>query len=240
MPQNQIILDAFYSQLAMQDPVTVQRGNEFPHAATITELTRQNVPVGAPAGAPTFPASLITIDLALPTGWSANPERLIIHFRMVDSGKLTRVAKTQLSAADFTPPGVPTEGLVEPIPESVAKPSELLLLDAMDNGVLAGGAVNINASGEGKVQLAPDTPPFAPALRTPVTIFGNLVRATAEKVWSTRSWAAATPRRDSRRSPSAINRLHTSMIPLHPTAGVARWRCGSMGSSGRRCRASLG
>jgi hypothetical protein len=174
--QDQIILDAFYSQLAIHDPVIVQRGNDFLHAATITEL--ELVPVGAPAGAPTVPASRITIDPALPPEWSSNPERLIIHFRMVDSGKLTRVAKTQLSTADFTPPGVPTEGLVELIPESVAKPSELLLLDAMDNGVLAGGTVNINASGEGKVQLAPDTPPFAPTLRTPVTIFGNLVRAT--------------------------------------------------------------
>ena len=63
-------------------------------------------------------------------------------------------------------------------PTGVAKPSELLLLDAQDNGVRANGSVDINPQGEGTVQLAPDTPPFEPALRTPVTVFGNLVRAT--------------------------------------------------------------
>jgi hypothetical protein len=130
------------------------------------------------AAVPTVPVTRITIGPALPDGWRANPERLIIHFRMVDSGKLIRPAKTHLNAADFTPPGAPIDGIVEPIPESVAKPSELLLLDAVDNGVLAGGAVDISTSGEGKVQLATDTPPFEPALRTPITVFGNLVRTT--------------------------------------------------------------
>ncbi len=178
-PQTQIILDAFYSQLAIKDPVIVQRGNEF-HAATITELTVEPVPVSEQQDAPEVLASLITIDidLELPSDGSSNPRYLIIHFRMVDSGKLTRVATTQLSAADFIPPGIPIEGLVEPIPESVAKPSDLLLLDAMDNGVLTGGTVNITEDGKGKVQRAVDTAPFQPALRTPVTVFGNLVRAT--------------------------------------------------------------
>lgn len=119
------------------------------------------------------------IDPALPSEeWASSLERLRIHFDMVSAGKLTHVAKTHLNVTDFPPPGVPIEGLVEPIPESVAKPSALLLLDAMDNGVLAGGAVNINEHGAGTVQLTVDTPPFQSTLRTPVTVFGNLVRAT--------------------------------------------------------------
>jgi predicted phage baseplate assembly protein len=69
------------------------------------------------------------------------------------------------------------EGVIEPLPAGVAEPSELLLLDAQDNGARANGSVDINPQGEGKVQLTPDTPSFEPALRTPVTVFGNLVRA---------------------------------------------------------------
>jgi predicted phage baseplate assembly protein len=52
------------------------------------------------------------------------------------------------------------------------------LLDAQDDGARANGSVDINPQGEGNVQLASDTSPFQPALRTPVTVFANLVRAT--------------------------------------------------------------
>jgi hypothetical protein len=48
----------------------------------------------------------------------------------------------------------------------------------LDNGVLVDGTVQINASGEGRVQLGAETPPFAPPLRAEVKAFGNLVAAT--------------------------------------------------------------
>jgi predicted phage baseplate assembly protein len=165
-----IILDAFYFGLAVQDPVVIQRDNEF-HAALITGVFRENVVVAAVTNAhtaaPTIPATRITISPVLPSGWAANPERLVIHFRMIYSGTLTRPAKTHLNTTDFASPGAPIEGIVEPLPGSGSEPSELLLLDAADNGVLAG-----------RVLLAADTEPFESALRTPVTVFGNVVKAT--------------------------------------------------------------
>lgn len=172
-----IVLDGVYPQIRVDDPLIVQHGTDL-RAARVRSVDIQPVIVSSRTDPPaTLPATVIQIELQLPA-IGAGVRGIVIHFNMVDGGKITRIAKTHLDSTDFTPPGVPTEGLVEPIPESVAKPSELLLLDAMDNGVLAGGAVNINEDGKGKVQLAPDTPAFQSALRTPVTIFGNLVRAT--------------------------------------------------------------
>jgi predicted phage baseplate assembly protein len=54
----------------------------------------------------------------------------------------------------------------------------LLLLDAKDNGAFANGSVDINPAGQGRVFLAANTATFDPPLRTPVTVFGNLVQAT--------------------------------------------------------------
>jgi predicted phage baseplate assembly protein len=177
-----IILDAFYSGLAVQDPVLIQRDNAL-HAALITGVFRENVVLAAVTDAqntpvPTIPATRITISPALPSGWAANPERLVIHFRMIDAGTITRPAKTHLNTTDFALPGAPIEGIVEPLPESVSAPSEILLLDAADDGVSAAGSVSIDAGGAGRVLLAVDTQPFEPALRTPVTVFGNVVAAS--------------------------------------------------------------
>ncbi len=202
-----ITLDAFYPGLAVQDPLIVQRGNEL-HPALISEVGVANIAVGTTGGAsgfgstgiafrstsafdptisaptgtsssppPTIPVTRITIS-SLPTGWEENPERLVVHLRMVDSGKLTRTAKTYLNTADFATPGARIDGIVEPLPETVTEPSEFLLQDAADYGVLVDGSVSIDAKGAGRVLLAADTEPFAPELRTPVTVFGNVVRAT--------------------------------------------------------------
>ncbi|GKT07113.1 hypothetical protein [Desulforhabdus sp. TSK] len=178
-----IILDAFYPGLAVGDPVLIQRDNTL-HATFLTDVTRVDVVVGGTNGAsdsapaPTLPVSRITIGPAMPDGWEDHPERLVIHFGMMESGKPTRPAKTHLNAADFATPGMRIQGLAEPFPDSVTEPSELLLLDAVDNGVPVQGSVPIDANGAGSVLLAADTKPFTPELRTPVTVFGNIVRAT--------------------------------------------------------------
>jgi predicted phage baseplate assembly protein len=97
---------------------------------------------------------------------------------MASAGKLTSVAKTRLDKSDFANPGLLVEGLVEPLPDGVVKPGELLLSDAQGNGALANGSVDIDARGEGRVHLAQGATGFDPLLRTPVRAFGNLVRAT--------------------------------------------------------------
>jgi hypothetical protein len=179
LSQTQIILDALYPQLAEKDPVVVQCGKEL-HAAIITAVSTFPVEVrpGTDGVPPvTLPATRIRISPGLLPGLPCDPLRLVIHLNMAAAGRLTSVAKTHLDVADFALPGVSIEGVVEPLPADIAKPTELLLLDAQDNGVRVNGSVDIDPKGEGTVH-APDTPPFAPALRTPVTVFGNLVRAT--------------------------------------------------------------
>jgi hypothetical protein len=203
-----IILDAFYPGLAVDDPVIIQRDNELHPAlitGATRDNVAVSTTAGASGGAgirsaveailspgsristvgassttpaPTIPATRITISPALPSSWAATPERLVIHFRMIDSGKLTRPAKTHLSTADFASPGAPIDGVVEPLPESVVEPSQFLLQDAADNGVLASGSIPIGANGAGRVLLASDTEPFVPELRTPVTVYGNVVHAS--------------------------------------------------------------
>jgi hypothetical protein len=180
LSQTEIILDALYPQLAEQDPVVVQCGKEV-HAAIITTVSTFPVevrPATDSVDAATLPATRISISPSLLPGLTRDPLRLVVHLNVAAAGRLTSVARAHLGVADFVLPGVPIEGVVEPLPIGVVQPSELLLLDAQDNGTRANGNADINSKGEGKVQLAPDTAPFEPALRTPVTVFGNLVRAT--------------------------------------------------------------
>jgi predicted phage baseplate assembly protein len=123
------------------------------------------------------PVTRIEVSPPLPESWLAAMRSLVIRFQMIDGGRLTRAARTELNTPDFDPPGgVPIEGTVEPFPGP--EPGELLLQDARDRGVLAGGRVEINANGDGKITLHPGVPPFSSAMRTPVTVFGNLIRAT--------------------------------------------------------------
>jgi hypothetical protein len=166
-----IQLDAVYRQIQQDDLIVISRGAEF-RAFKVAAASEKDVSVQQV----TIPVTELEIPSALPSNWAARS--LTVHFNMVDGGRPTRIARTRLSGTDFAPPGMPVEGLVEPIPESVARPSELLLLDALDNGAFANGTVEINSDGEGKVLIAAGTPPFTPGLRTPVTVFGNVVRAT--------------------------------------------------------------
>jgi predicted phage baseplate assembly protein len=178
--RNVITLDAVYSELAEQDAVMILRGNAL-HAATITAIENVDVTVhpGATGIPPsTLPATRITINPALPRTWAADPRRLVVHFNLTPAGKLTSIARIRLGKSDFANPGLAVEGVVEPLPEGVTKPGELLLSDAQGNGAFANGSVEINARGEGRVSLVPGANEFAPRLRTPVTVFANLVRAT--------------------------------------------------------------
>jgi hypothetical protein len=168
-------LDAIYSEIKVGDLIVVSRGAQLRPVVVLSAPIEQ---VSFPRAEDTkVPISRLEVAPRLPSDWVESGS-LRIHFRVADGGKLTRVAKVHVNVADFAPPGLVIERIVEQIPESIVKPSQLLLLDAQDNGALANGSVDIDARGEGKVRLAADTAPFDPPLRTPVTVFGNLVRAT--------------------------------------------------------------
>ena len=177
----EITLDTIYPELAEQEPVIFQRGNEL-HEAAIANITSVDIPVSQDDDAPTLPATRITICDAdsLPEEWIwiSNLSRLIVHFQMTTAGSLTRVAKTHVDKADFEPSGIPIEGIVEFLPEDVSTSGQLLLQDANDNGLLVDGSASINPEGEGTITLDSGIPAFNPLLRKPITVFGNLIRAS--------------------------------------------------------------
>jgi len=176
-----IVLDTVYPQFGDGDPIIIQRGNEL-LATTIASVVRVDVPVTQPVTVgdpiPTVPSSMIGISSELPNEWIATPSRLIIRFQMVKGGTLTRIAKTQLNASDFSSLGIPLAGIVEPLPVSTPTAGQLLLQDANDIGLLADGTVTITDQGAGAIALDTSTPAFDPTLRTPVTVFGNLLTAS--------------------------------------------------------------
>jgi hypothetical protein len=169
-----ILLDAVYRQIQQHDLILISNGSEF----RLFEVNAARELEETVSGQAPIPVTELEVSPALPPEWQSALRSLTVHFNLVDGGRLTRVAKTVLGPDDFALPGLPIEGLVEPIPESINKPSSLLLGDAADNGAFVGGTVDIDDSGEGRVNLAPNTPPFTPGLRAPVTVYGNPVRAT--------------------------------------------------------------
>ncbi|MBE9066447.1 putative baseplate assembly protein [Leptolyngbya cf. ectocarpi LEGE 11479] len=172
-----IILDAIYPELAEGEPVIVQRGSDL-FAANLVTASRTDISVGAGDPPPTLPVTIIVLDRFLPEAWTFAPSRLRIHFQLVNAGTVTRVAKTQLKKADFETPGIPIEGLAEPLPDDVSTSGQLLLQDANNQGLQAGGTTLIAPQGNGRVVLNTDTSELVTPLRTSVTVFGNLVRAS--------------------------------------------------------------
>jgi hypothetical protein len=175
-----LTLDALYPELSESDTIVIKRGDTL-HAAKVNQV--QTVDVTVSPGTDTIPpvtqpATRISFDPPLSPTFSSDLRRLTVHFSMNHAGKLTRVAKTELNVSDFAPPGLTLEGVVEPLPVGVPKPGELLLLDAQDVGALANGTVDIDTNGAGKVLFATGNESFDPLLRTPVTVFGNLVEVT--------------------------------------------------------------
>jgi hypothetical protein len=175
-----LTLDALYAELSESDSIVVKRGNAPPHAATVTHVQTVDVTVRPATGdipAATLPATRVTLDSPIPPIWAGDARRLTAHFAMNRAGKLTRFAKTELNTSNFAPPGLLLESPTEPIPEGVVKPGELLLLDAQDVGAFANGTVDIDTKGVGRVYFNTGNKLFNPSLRTPVTVFGNLVAA---------------------------------------------------------------
>jgi hypothetical protein len=179
-PQPDIVLDAIYSDISEKEFVVVQRGRNLLATKVTTVVTGKAIipPPGPTFPSTTVPATQITIDPPVPADWASDPKRLIVNFGAITGGRLTRVGKAELNVDDFAPPGLPLDGVQEPLPEGVGKPGELLLLDAQDNGDLANGSVDISADGQGSAFLSTATALFEPSLRTPVSVFGNLVATT--------------------------------------------------------------
>jgi hypothetical protein len=174
VPVTVIYLDAVYVSMRRGDDLVLERGGVL-RAARIYSRIERNVQV---KGTETqFPVTMVGVQPQLPASWEGGQEMLTIHYNMVDGGRLTTVAKTELEHTDFRgPEGMPLVGPLEPIPAGLA-PHELLLEDANGRGVHVRGTVEVTPDGAGKVVVHDDVP-FPHPLRAPVKVYGNLIHVT--------------------------------------------------------------
>ena len=168
-----ITLAAEYPQLVVGSPLIVERNSEL-WAANVRAVQSVLVSLGAGETPPQSPATRITVRPCLPSHWTSG---LRVHFDMVEGGRLTSVAKSHVSRDDLD--GATLEPPVEP-PETESS-DELLLHDAEERGERVGGNVVIDPAdplGRGALSIHDDVESFPRPLRTPVSVFGNLVAAT--------------------------------------------------------------
>ena len=102
---------------------------------------------------------------------SAAPASLTVHFGSVSAGRVVRPANTEIALENLQP----SAGLAGPVePLQLATQSRVLLQDALELGVDLAGNVSDDGAGTGTLMPLGDAVSF-PALRTPVTVYGNLV-----------------------------------------------------------------
>ncbi len=125
---------------------------------------------------PFLQVTRLTVSPALPAGWASPVSKLTVHFGMVRAGSLTAPAKTRLGVDDL----LPSATFVMPVEPPMLEPPGTVLLAGAD-----GGGANLTASvsidpdaGTGSLTPQQSAAPFATDLRTPVTVYGNLIHAT--------------------------------------------------------------
>ena len=154
------------------------------HAAEVTEidlepvdLSGSGVAISSSTSADTPIASMtkVTLEGEAPD-WlaSAAPASLTVHFGSVSAGRVVRPANTEIALENLQP----SAGLAGPVePLQLATQSRVLLQDALELGVDLAGNVSDDGAGNGTLTPLGDAVSF-PALRTPVTVYGNLVSVT--------------------------------------------------------------
>jgi hypothetical protein len=108
------------------------------------------------------------------------PRAFTFHFSFVDAGRLTLVADNEPTASSLrASSGVPVTGLVEVPPgSSVDEPLEqnFLLRDADNQGALVLGEMTFSSDGTARFRVKEGELPER--MKTPITVFGNLLEAT--------------------------------------------------------------
>jgi hypothetical protein len=201
-------LDAIYRTLRNGDPVVVARETRGLRAAVaIVDLDEQPVflpgSIALPGGASAQTTTQVTrLRLSvgpaddpqqLPLGPDdfdqGNPAQISFNFDFVDGGRLTRVAETEPTISALTNGyGVALTGILEAPPNAQAVGGGVkilgtrpfLLRDADNRGVLVNGKITFNADGTASFVVQPQQgdPPLPATLKTPITVFGNLLEVT--------------------------------------------------------------
>jgi predicted phage baseplate assembly protein len=120
-------------------------------------------------------ATTLTVYPKPPLEWADDPNRLRLHFKLVDAGTLTRPAKDRIELADLNA-GAALEGTAEP-PKKEGS-GTIQLRGADGDGAELSATVTITAEGKGTLSAQGAAAPFEAPLRVPVNVYGNLISAT--------------------------------------------------------------
>ena len=176
----QLTLDSQHSSIRVNDIVLLALDSD-PIPFRVLAVTHLQAiefgeePVSPDAIRPFTLATKLDLFPKPPTHWENEASRLRLHFKLVNVGALTRPAKHRLELADLSS-GAAFAGTVEPPQNDIG--GSVQLLDADGNGVELPATLAITAEGSGSLSAQNDASNFDPALRVPVSVYGNLVEAT--------------------------------------------------------------
>ena len=192
-------LDAVYRQLSEGDFVLITVAGGDPRVAKVKQIeeagliVRSEVPGAEESDPPLVPAvtTLVTrveFDSNVIANDEINNQRnaITFHFAFVNGGRITTVGETDLGAATLTQSPLPVDGIVERPPE-VDPPSGLspgrleqdfLITDPDGTGAAVNGVMTFGTTGRSQFLVNEDSDDLPEMLKTPLTVFGNVVTAT--------------------------------------------------------------
>lgn len=178
-PATLVRLDTVYRQLKEQDWVIASAGSALRArvATRVEETTVQIVNTDV-----NLPITDVTLEPQLPgTEFLTGEGRgFTFHFNFVDAGRITRVPETEPPGSRLkTPGGVAVVGIVERPPTADANgvlEQPFLLRDADNRGALVEGRMRFKDDGTATFEVKKGDLP--PTLKTPITVFGNVLSTT--------------------------------------------------------------
>lgn len=163
-----LTLDAVYPTLLKdQQVLIVSQGNR-----SVMTIASAVIVIALPPASSTVPglaATQVTLTSALPATPAAD---MVLHFQLVDAGRLVRSALVRLQNTDLLP-SARLAAVIEPLDAPAGGP--LLVQDSDHTGAKLDAAVNVTDDGVGTIVPSSSTPAFDPPLVPAVNVFGNVL-----------------------------------------------------------------
>lgn len=186
-----VYLDSIYRQIRKGDHIIITVGNDDPLVAPVesTEelevVVQEAVPGDNEGDPPKVPAvktrvtRLVLFDIALSLG---RDNETTFHFAFVDGGRVANVGETELGRGVLTQGPLSVDGIVERPPEvEPGGPLDqpFLLTDPDGTGAKVDeGTMRFLSSGRAQFTINTNPADLPEMLKTPLTVFGNLLTAT--------------------------------------------------------------
>ena len=181
-----VALDTVYRQAREGERLLVVRGSSGPFTSPLITLVEEVlVPIGTDANpgdnvpVPQVPLTEVTLDEAFFDD-DVPQNSYTFHFGLIDAGRLAEVAETDPDGDVLTRSGgVDVVGLVERPPNASSSgklEQPFLLRDADNRGALVTGQLRVRSDRTATFRVLEGDLPSR--LKTPITVFGNLIDAT--------------------------------------------------------------